>query len=71
MTIFAVIGAAITLILEILGIIKDYKNARTKEEHEKLELRKKELPVITDAIARRDSSAYLLSLSRMRNARKK
>ena len=71
MGIVAVIGAALTLLLEILLIFKDHGKVTTKEENDKLELRKQELPKLAEAISKRDTTAYLLSLSRVRNARKK
>jgi len=71
MGLIAVIGAGLTLILELLLIFKDAKANNSKLEGEKLEVRKLELPKLTEAIVKRDTTAYLLSLSRMRNARKK
>lgn len=70
MGIVAVVGAALTLILEVIFILRDSSKVKEKTEGEKLEIRKLELPRLADAIAKRDTTAYLLSLSRMRRARK-
>jgi len=70
MGIVAVVGAALTLILEVIFILRDSSKVEEKIEGEKLEIRKLELPRLADAIVRRDTTAYLLSLSRMRRARK-
>jgi hypothetical protein len=70
MGIFATIGAVATLVIEVLRLIVDIRKSKTIKEGVKLEKRKEELPKLVDAISKRDSTAYLISLSRMRKARK-